>query len=37
MKLKIAALLLCFAALAGTSAMAGDKNPVVGGQPMYAT
>jgi uncharacterized surface protein with fasciclin (FAS1) repeats len=37
MKLKIAALLLCFAAFAGTSAMAGDKNPVVGGQPMYAT
>lgn len=37
MKLKIAAWLLCFAALAGTSAMAGDKNPVVGGQPMYAT
>ena len=36
-KLKIAALLLCFAALAGASAMAGDKNPIVGGQPMYAT
>jgi uncharacterized surface protein with fasciclin (FAS1) repeats len=36
-KFNIAALLLCFAALAGTSAMAGDKNPVVGGQPMYAT
>jgi uncharacterized surface protein with fasciclin (FAS1) repeats len=36
-KLKIAGLLLCFATLAGTSAMAGDKNPVVGGQPMYAT
>jgi len=37
MKLKIAALLLCFAALATTSAIAGEKNPVVGGQPMYAT
>ena len=36
-KFKIAALLLCFAALAGASAMAGDKNPIVGGQPMYAT
>lgn len=37
MKLKIAAVLLCLAALAGPSAIAGDKNPVVGGQPMYAT
>jgi uncharacterized surface protein with fasciclin (FAS1) repeats len=36
-KLKIAAVLLCFVALAATLALAGDKNPVVGGQEMYPT
>ncbi len=37
MKSKIAVLLLTVVALTATSALAGDKNPVVGGQPMYAT
>ena len=37
MKNTIAVLLLAVAAFAGTSAMAGSKNPVVGGQEMYPT
>ena len=37
MKNKIAVLLLGIMALATTSAMAGSKNPVVGGQEMYPT
>jgi uncharacterized surface protein with fasciclin (FAS1) repeats len=37
MKNKIAVLLLAVAAFTATSALAGDKNPVVGGQPMYPT
>jgi uncharacterized surface protein with fasciclin (FAS1) repeats len=37
MKNKIAVLLLGILALAGSSAMAGSKNPVVGGQEMYPT
>jgi uncharacterized surface protein with fasciclin (FAS1) repeats len=37
MKNKIAVLLLAVVTLAATSVMAGDKNPVVGGQPMYPT
>ena len=37
MKSKIAVLLLTIVAFATTSAMAGSKNPVVGGQPMYPT
>jgi len=37
MKSRVAVLLLTIVALAATSAMAGSKNPVVGGQPMYPT
>jgi uncharacterized surface protein with fasciclin (FAS1) repeats len=37
MKNKIAVLVLALVALAATSAMAGSKNPVVGGQEMYPT
>ena len=37
MKNKVAVLLLTLVAFAATSAMAGSKNPVVGGQPMYPT
>jgi len=37
MKSKIAVLLLTVVALTATSALAGDKNPVVGGQAMYPT
>jgi hypothetical protein len=37
MKNTIAILLLAIVALAATSAMAGSKNPVVGGQEMYPT
>ena len=37
MKNTIAILLLAVMAFAGTSAMAGSKNPVVGGQEMYPT
>jgi uncharacterized surface protein with fasciclin (FAS1) repeats len=37
MKRAIAALLFGVVAFAATSAMAGSKNPVVGGQPMYST
>ena len=37
MKNTIAVLLLAVVAFAGTSAMAGSKNPVVGGQEMYPT
>jgi uncharacterized surface protein with fasciclin (FAS1) repeats len=37
MKNKIAVLLLGVMAFAATSAMAGSKNPVVGGQEMYPT
>ena len=37
MKSKIAVLLLAIVALTTASALAGDKNPVVGGQPMYPT
>ena len=37
MKKKIAVLLLGIVALAVSSAMAGSKNPVVGGQEMYPT
>ena len=37
MKNTIAILLLSVVALAATSAMAGSKNPVVGGQEMYPT
>jgi uncharacterized surface protein with fasciclin (FAS1) repeats len=37
MKPKVAVLLLSIVAVAVTSAMAGSKNPVVGGQEMYPT
>jgi uncharacterized surface protein with fasciclin (FAS1) repeats len=37
MRNTIAVLLLAVVAFAGTSAMAGSKNPVVGGQEMYPT
>jgi uncharacterized surface protein with fasciclin (FAS1) repeats len=37
MKRAVAALLFGVVAFAATSAMAGSKNPVVGGQPMYST
>jgi len=37
MKNRVAILLLTIVAVAVTSAMAGSKNPVVGGQPMYPT
>jgi len=37
MKRTIAALLLSAVTLIGTVALAGSKNPVVGGQPMYPT
>jgi len=37
MKRKIAVVLLGIMALAATSASAGSKNPVVGGQEMYAS
>lgn len=37
MKNKIAVLLLAVVALAATAALAGSKNPVVGGQEMYPT
>jgi uncharacterized surface protein with fasciclin (FAS1) repeats len=37
MKKKIAALLLGVVALAATAAMAGSRNPVVGGQEMFPT
>jgi uncharacterized surface protein with fasciclin (FAS1) repeats len=37
MRNRIAVLLLAVVAFAGTSAMAGSKNPVVGGQEMYPT
>jgi len=37
MKNKIAVLLLAVVAFTTTAALAGDKNPVVGGQPMYPT
>jgi uncharacterized surface protein with fasciclin (FAS1) repeats len=37
MKRAIAVCLVSVVALAATSAMAGSKNPVVGGQPMYPT
>jgi uncharacterized surface protein with fasciclin (FAS1) repeats len=37
MKTKVAVLLLGIVAVAMTSAMAGSKNPVVGGQEMYPT
>src|SRR5436309_1068943 len=37
MKTKVAVLLLGIVAIAMTSAMAGSKNPVVGGQEMYPT
>jgi len=37
MKTKLAVLLLGVVAMAATSAMAGSKAPVVGGQPMYPT
>jgi uncharacterized surface protein with fasciclin (FAS1) repeats len=37
MKNKIAVLLLTVVALAGTAALAGTKNPMVGGQEMYPT
>jgi uncharacterized surface protein with fasciclin (FAS1) repeats len=37
MKHKVAVLLLSIVAVAVTSAMAGSKNPVVGGQEMYPT
>jgi len=37
MKRAIAALLFGVVAFAATSATAGSKNPVVGGQPMYST
>ena len=37
MRNTIAVLLLAVVAVAGTSAMAGSKNPVVGGQEMYPT
>jgi uncharacterized surface protein with fasciclin (FAS1) repeats len=37
MKHKVAVLLLSIVALAVTSAMAGSKNPIVGGQEMYPT
>jgi uncharacterized surface protein with fasciclin (FAS1) repeats len=37
MKSKFAVLLLSVVAIACTSAIAADKNPMVGGQPMYST
>ncbi|HLV88114.1 MAG TPA: fasciclin domain-containing protein [Candidatus Sulfotelmatobacter sp.] len=37
MKRTMAALLLSAVTLIGTAALAGSKNPVVGGQPMYPT
>ena len=37
MKKKIAVLLLGIVALTASSAMAGSKNPVVGGREMYPT
>jgi len=37
MKTKLAVLILGIAAIAVTSAMAGSKNPMVGGQEMYPT
>jgi len=37
MKSKVAVLLLAVVALTAASALAGSKNPVVGGQPMYPT